>query len=83
MNFEILITKKAVSDIKKLDSVVKKRIAKKLVLLKNYPIKLSKKLINSKLGDFRYRVGDYRIIFEINKNKILILKVGHRREIYC
>lgn len=82
MEYEILITKKAVGDIKKLDSVVKKRIGKKILILKNNPLRISKKLVNCKLGEYRYRVGDYRVIFEIENDKIFILKVGHRREIY-
>lgn len=83
MEYEILITKKASEEIKKLDVVVRKKIAKKLLVFRNDPIKLSKRLVNSKLGEFRYRVNNYRIIFEIKGNKILILKVGHRREVYC
>lgn len=82
MEYEILITKKASEEINKLDIVVKKRIAKKLLLLKNKPFDLSKRLVNSKLGDLRYRVGNYRIIFEIKEDKIYILKVGHRKEVY-
>lgn len=33
-------------------------------------------------GCFRYRFGDYRVIYTIVKNEILILRIGHRREIY-
>ncbi len=35
-------------------------------------------------ADFRLRVGDYRVIysFDVNKNEIQLLAVGHRREIY-
>lgn len=83
MEYEILITKKAAGEIKKLDAVVKKKIGKKILLLKQSPLKVSKKLINCKLGDYRFRINNYRIIFEIKGNKIYILKVGHRREIYC
>ncbi len=82
MEYEILITKKAVSEIGKLDSVVKKRIGKKMILLRNDPLKISKRLVNFKLGEYRYRIGDYRVIFEIKGNKIYILKVAHRREVY-
>ncbi|KKR37618.1 MAG: Addiction module toxin, RelE/StbE family, partial [Parcubacteria group bacterium GW2011_GWC2_40_31] len=31
---------------------------------------------------WRYRVGDYRILFDINGDKIIILKIGHRKNIY-
>ncbi len=42
----------------------------------------SKKLVGS--DRYRIRVGDYRIIYEIHDNKLLILVVelGHRKEIY-
>ena len=33
-------------------------------------------------NDFRLRVGDYRVIFSIEKETIQILKVGHRKNIY-
>ena len=43
-----------------------------------------KKLQGADSGMFRIRVGNYRVIYEINDNEliILILKVGHRREVY-
>ncbi|HUD81721.1 MAG TPA: type II toxin-antitoxin system RelE/ParE family toxin [Patescibacteria group bacterium] len=37
---------------------------------------------NSKVGDYRFRVGDYRVVFDLNKNKIIILMIEHRREVY-
>jgi len=35
-------------------------------------------------GCFKYRVGDYRIVYRIEQSatKLIILKVGHRREVY-
>lgn len=43
-----------------------------------------KALVENKSGQWRYRVGDYRIICEIQDDKIviLVLDVGHRRSIY-
>jgi mRNA interferase RelE/StbE len=40
------------------------------------------KLMDKALGQYRYRIGDYRIIFDIEKDNIIILRIGHRREIY-
>jgi mRNA interferase RelE/StbE len=34
------------------------------------------------LGEYRFRIGDYRVIFDIEGNEIVVLRVGHRREIY-
>ncbi|HIO60925.1 MAG TPA: type II toxin-antitoxin system RelE/ParE family toxin [Deltaproteobacteria bacterium] len=43
-----------------------------------------KKLKNHPVSNFRFRSGNYRIIFDVDwtKNEIYILKIGHRRDIY-
>jgi len=48
------------------------------------PKELGKALVGKYSGLYRYRYGDYRIIYEIDKtNKILIInKIGHRSDIY-
>jgi len=82
MQYQILITKKAKKDIDKLDIVAKKRLKRSLIKLLDDPIKQSKKLIDPKIGQYRFRVGAHRIIFDLDGKKIVILRVGHRREIY-
>ena len=80
MTFEILITGRAEDDLKKLDPIVKKRIKKNLLKLRNDPQSSSKKLTG--INGYRFRVGNYRIVFDIDGQNIVILRVGHRREIY-
>lgn len=82
MAYQLLYTSTAHKDIKKLDSVAKKRLKIKLELLATNPIYYSKKLVHSDLGMYRFRVGDCRIIFDLHGKDIVILRVGHRREIY-
>lgn len=82
MLYQLLYTSSAQKDIKKLDNVAKKRLKAKLELLATDPVGYSKKLVQSELGTYRYRVGDYRIIFDLHGKDIVILRVGHRREIY-
>lgn len=82
MAYELVYTKSASRDIKKLDRVVKKRLAKSLERLRDNPRRVSKKLTLKNLGDYRYRVGSYRVIFDIDGKKIVILRVGHRKDIY-
>ena len=82
MKYSLVYTKTAFDDIKKLDPVAKKRIKKKLEQFFLSPFKYAKKLINPAIGSYRFRVGNYRIIFDIDKNNVVILRVGHRREIY-
>lgn len=82
MGYKLLYTKTAVKDIQKLDAVVKKRLKIKLETYANNPLLYAKKLTDSSLGTYRWRIGNYRIIFDININTIVILRVRHRREIY-
>ena len=82
MKYQLVYTKKAVKDIQKLDSVVKKRLQKTLEKLVEKPLFYGEKLTDSRLGEYRWRMGDYRIIFDKKDFKIIIVCVGHRREIY-
>lgn len=82
MSFELVYTRRAVKDVESLDPLAKKRIAQKIVELQENPLGKSKKLIDSRLGTYRYRIGDYRVIFDIHRNQVVILRIGHRREIY-
>ena len=82
MSFKLVYTRNALEDIRVLDRVVQKRLAKKLEAFANDPLARSKKIHNVQLGSYRFRVGDYRIIFDIVGKQIVILRAGHRREIY-
>ena len=61
----------------------KKRIDAALTLLADNPIPPKAKKLSGRDG-YRIRVGDYRIIYEIQKNLLVVLVIdtGHRREIY-
>jgi len=82
MSFKLIYTKTAFNDIRKLDYIARKRIKKKIEEFSNNPIIHAKKLVDSVIGEYRWRVGNYRIVFDIDKDKIIILRVGHRKEIY-
>ena len=78
---------KAIKNLRKLDKYTRNLIYawidKNLVDCEN-PRVHGKGLVGDKSGQWRYRVGDYRIICEIEDEEIviLVLEVGHRREIY-
>lgn len=80
--YQLVYTKRAVQDIDQLDRVVKKRLGKKLLKFAKDPLTFAKKIHDPKLGSYRFRVGDYRVIFDLDGHKIVILRIGHRREIY-
>lgn len=58
---------------------IKKAIEEKLC---NDPVRFGKPLQYSLKGCRRLRVGDYRIIYLIEKDEVLIVKIGHRKEVY-
>jgi len=80
--YKVLITERAIKDIEKLDAKTKKRIGEKLKFYSKEPLKYASKLINNILGTYRFRIGDYRVIFDIEDDKIIVLRIGHRKEIY-
>jgi len=79
--FKIEWTQKALRQLNKLEPAISIRIIKKIdELINNFHHLDIKRLKNIEL--FRLRVGDYRVIFDIQKDIIFILKVGHRKNIY-
>jgi len=82
MAFKVFYTKAAARDIKKLDRVVKKKIKKRIESYSKRPLFYARKLIDPRLGTYRWRVGNYRIVFDMDKRNIVILRVRHRREVY-
>ena len=82
MSFTILYTKSAKKDIDTLDIIAKNKIKKKFELLKKDPILYARKLSNTKIGSYQWRVGNHRIIFDIIRKKIIVLRMGHRKDVY-
>lgn len=82
MKYELVYTRRAERDIRKLDSKIKDRIAKTLLRYREEPLRFAEKLTDPVLGEYRYRIGDYRVVFDMEGNEIVVLRVGHRREIY-
>jgi len=84
--WNLYFKKDAVKDLKKLDKIIQKRIKNKLEFYTSQenPLIFARKLIDSKLGEYRFRIWDYRVIFDVDENgKIIIIAViWHRKEIY-
>lgn len=74
----------AAKEIEKLPSVTRKRILKKLKFFASQknPLRLATKLKDSRFGGYRFRIGDYRALFDLENHTIIILKIGHRKEVY-
>jgi len=83
MRFQIIWSESAANELKKLDRTLSKRIFNKVSQLSENPYNFD---VIKMVGDpyFRLRVGDYRVVFDIQNDqlRILIIKVGHRKNIY-
>ena len=87
MMYEVVYTLQAVKELKKLDkqtrTFILAWIEKNLVGCSD-PRLHGKGLTANRSGQWRYRIGDYRLLAEIDDEKIviLIIAVGHRKDIY-
>ena len=71
MSFKVAFSEKALKQLKKIQGCFD-------------PRQHGKALISNRSGQWRYRVGDYRIIAQIKDEEVIVLviEVVHRREIY-
>lgn len=85
--YKVEFTQRALKDLKKLDkqtaALILGWVRKNLEGCED-PRQHDKGLTANRSGEWRYRVGDYRLLAEIKDNvvTILILNVGHRRDVY-
>ncbi len=80
--YEIIIAKSAEKFIDKLNSKDRERIILALEKLRFRPEAYLKRLVGEK--SYKFRVGNYRLIVDLDKNQlsVLIIKIGHRKNIY-
>lgn len=83
---KIEISESALKDIKRLDKQIARKILSYLKEIEKLedPTSKGKALSANLSGLWRYRIGDYRIICSIENDRlvVLVLRIGHRREIY-
>ena len=83
--YKVFYLDSAEKDLAALDKPIRKRIIDKIEkILAQDPEGLGKPLTGSFKGMWRYRIGDFRVIYRISEEEILILvaKVGDRKNIY-
>ena len=76
--------KPAVKSIQKLTPQIKKRLKIKLEFFINQddPLIYAKALTKPADAQYRFRVGNYRVLFDVEGDKIIVLLVQHRRDVY-
>ena len=81
---EYRFTKQATKDLARLPTSVQKKIFSKLdyFIESSRLVEFAKKMVHHQLGEYRFRVSDYRTIFDVEGTYLRILTVGHRRGIY-
>ena len=87
MKYKVVFTDRAKKQLKKFDKHISALILgwleKNIEGSKNPRIH-GKGLLENRSGQWRYRIGDYRVICNIQDREVivLVLEIGHRREIY-
>ncbi|MBE9056732.1 type II toxin-antitoxin system RelE/ParE family toxin [Sphaerospermopsis sp. LEGE 08334] len=85
MSYSVSFESESITDLDNLDQVVRLRILNKIQWLSgNFEQITPLSLTGQWSGFYKLRVGDYRVIYELDLEKqlIIIVRIGHRREIY-
>ena len=82
MRYEVYLRRKAIKSIKRLPPDIKERVREAIMKLADFPLGLDVKKIKGTKNKYRVRVGDYRIIIELQKNMIIVIDVLPREKAY-
>ena len=76
-------TERSIEDLEKLDTLVVRRILRKVTWFANNFERVTLEPLAGDLKDtFKLRVGDWRVVFTVEDETVVIQFIGHRREIY-
>lgn len=85
MSYSVEYEPEAIADLNILTQAVQERVINKINWLADNFDQLTPQPLTAELtGFFKMRVGDYRVIYEFNREKriIFIDRIGHRRDVY-
>jgi len=82
LKYSVFLHPKAADFLRKIDSKLRRRIKGRLKELEDDPMNKGERLYGSPF--YRLRIGDYRAIYTIDREKlmVIVLFIGHRREVY-
>ena len=82
--YRLLIKRSAEQDLRRLSRVVFQRVNTKILTLRDEPRPPGVRKLAGPLEGWRIRVGDYRILYQINDSEqtVTIVRVRHRRDAY-
>ena len=81
MEYTIEFKPKAIKDLDSLQPDSAKRIVEKVSRL-SQNLEGDVKRLTSFTPEYRLRVGDYRVLFEVEGNRVIVYRVRHRRDVY-
>jgi mRNA interferase RelE/StbE len=84
MPYSIQFTTRALRDLTALDRPVQQRLRQHIDRLAQDPFPACAKKLHGQEPYYRIRVGDYRIIYEVEgqRLRIIVVKIGYRRDVY-
>jgi mRNA interferase RelE/StbE len=81
LKFDVQFKPKAVKDIERLPPRIQERVLSRVEEMRT-DLSGDVKRLTKFTPEYRLRVGDYRVLFEIEDETIIIYRVRHRREVY-
>ena len=78
----IEIQESAKKDLKKIDKSFAIKILQSISTLKDYPNISNIKKLKEFYPPFRYRIGSYRVLFDIENDTIIVFNIKHRSQAY-
>jgi len=85
MRYEVYLTRKAKKDLDELDPKIRRRVLEALTMLRDYGFtpRLDIKKLRGYRNHYRLRIGEYRILFELEKpRKVIVYAILPRKQAY-
>jgi len=79
---KVRIQERAKKDLKSVDRVTARRLLEKIARLQEYPDLPQIKRLKNHYPPFRMRVGDYRILFDVEGECLIVISIRHRKDAY-
>ena len=79
--FTLVITQSFIKDLEKINRPDQIRIRKALPEIEADPYR-GRKVVSAEIGQYRWRVGNYRIRYDISEREVIILRVIKREDVY-
>lgn len=81
MHYQVEFKPKAIKDLKEIPHKQAKQIVEKVELM-SFDLTGDVKKLTNYSPEYRLRVGNYRVLFEVEAEKIIIYRIIHRKEAY-